>query len=149
MTMRPARYFLNNPGWKLLSFALATAIWLTIHFTIQGNPKLPRNPVITVNTLTLQLPITVMTAARDARTFKVTPSTVSVTIAGDVFTLEKVKEADIQVFIDLVAVAEARGVRRKVQVHVPAGVTLVRLVPSDVAVEPLLSVDSPGPRKKD
>jgi YbbR domain-containing protein len=147
--MQIGRYFLNYPGWKLLSLALAVAIWVTIHFTIQGSSKQPRNPVVTVNTLTMQLPITVMTAASDARVFKVHPSAVSVTIAGDVFTLEKVKEADVQVFVDLVGVTDAQGLRRKVQVNLPTAVTLVRVIPSDVSVEPLLSVDSPGALKKD
>jgi YbbR domain-containing protein len=149
MIMRFSDTILKNLSWKLLSLGLATSIWLTIHFTIQRTPKTTQNPASTASSLTLRLPIAVMTAATDARVFKVTPSAVDVTIRGESSSVEKVKASDIQVYIDVVDVVDARSLEKNVQIHIPDGVNLVKVAPTEVTVEPLLSVDSPNHPKKD
>jgi YbbR domain-containing protein len=146
MITRFSDTILKNLSWKLLSFGLATSIWLTIHFTIQRSPKSTQNPASTSSSLTLRLPIAVMTAATDARVFKVAPSAVDVTIRGESSAVEMVKASDIQVYIDVV---DARSLEKNVQVRIPDGVNLVKVAPTEVTVEPLLSVDSPNHPKKD
>ena len=142
MNVRPTQSIVNHAGWKLLSLALATSIWLTIFQGVKGNLKLPRNAGVTLNTLTLHVPLEVRTAATDLRAYKVTPSTIEVKLGGDAQLLGDLKESDIEVFIDLKDRVPGGSSKRTVQVDPPAGVKLVNFLPGEVTVEPLPAVDS-------
>jgi len=128
-------YIQKNFWWKLASVACATLIWFTINSSIQGTIKSSEHRVITGSTLTFSLPITVMMTASDGRGFVVTPREVEVTVRGSAAVLDRLKKTDVQVFVSLVDVKDARGLRKKVLVHTPDAVALVKVVPEEVSVD--------------
>src|SRR5262245_40345760 len=116
---------------KLLSLVLATLIWLIINFAIQkqvsplaltaGERRFPN------------LPVMVMFAAEDVRTFKVKPSEVEVTVQGDAKILKNLQSRDIRVMVDLTGI-EAAHLRKRVEVTPPPGVAHDFATPQEVEV---------------
>jgi YbbR domain-containing protein len=122
--------------WKLLSLALAVAIWLMVNPLSQGPAK------ATVNTLTgaetssfTNLPVSVlMSSATDVREVKVEPDTVTVTVNGPPEMISAMTGQEILVILNLTGIEAARGLRKRVEVTVPAGVAFMSVEPSQVNV---------------
>ena len=125
----------QNLGWKLASLLIAIAIWASVHSTIDSGPGSGDNPLAGEEARTFVLPITVMTTATDSRGFFVRPNTVSVTLRGTTRALNDLQDSDIQAFVDLVDVREARELRKRILVRVPPGLTTLRYSPTEVTVE--------------
>ncbi|MBM3880897.1 MAG: hypothetical protein FJ387_14460 [Verrucomicrobia bacterium] len=127
----------DNLVWKVISVLLATLIWFIIRFGFQErlSPGARRN----FN----GLPITVMATANEARAFQVDPGVVDVTVRGEPGLLRSLQPSDIAVFVNLTGILDAKSLRKKVEVHPPAGVTLVWVAPTDVKVEARLTPDTP------
>ena len=140
-------YIFNNFSWKVVSVLAATLIWLTIHSSIQGTIKTNVHPVGPGSSVTLNLPIIVATAAEDSHVFRISPHAVDVTLAGDAERIAQLKGGDVDAFVNLIDVAGARRLRKKVQVRVPHGVSIVRIEPGDVSVEMIAEPESPIPQK--
>jgi YbbR domain-containing protein len=126
------RYLLVEDFWlKLFSLVLACLVWFTINFAIQKQ----------VSPLTLsaqerrfsKLPVMVMFAAEDVRSYKVNPSEVEVTVQGDAKTLKNLQGKDIRVIVDLTGI-EAAHLRKKVEVNPPLGVIHAHATPAEVEV---------------
>ena len=148
MTMPLRDYALDKFGWKAASLVIAILIWLAVYFNNRGNLAPAKNRV--ENPLKLRRPITVMSVATDARSFRVTPSTVEVTIGGEAVRLAGMKESDIEVFVNLKDVMGAKSLRKKVQVFMPGYVRLIQVEPEEVSVEPATAVDEvPSNHTKD
>ena len=120
---------------KLFSLALAVLIWLTVAFAI----KKEGSPVVAL-TVPLQemafsnLPVIVMSSAQDVRSFKVSPDQVEVTVQGETKTLRGIQAKDIRVIVDLTDIEAAQALKKRMDVSMPAGISLVRVVPSEVQV---------------
>jgi YbbR domain-containing protein len=122
--------------WKLLSLALAVAIWLMVNPLSQGPAK------ATVNSLTgaetgsfTNLPVSVlMSSATDVREVKVEPDTVTVTVNGPPEMISAMTGQEILVILNLTGIEAARGLRKRVEVTVPAGVAFMSVEPSQVNV---------------
>ena len=126
----------NDFGWKLLSIVLATLIWLVIHFTIQGDLHQEPSPGFVASSREFShLPITIMTTASDSAGFNVEPREVNIVVSGSARALSNLTSTDVEVFVNLVDVAGAKALRKRISVHVPAGVTVTRVEPSEVNVE--------------
>ena len=120
---------------KLFSLVLALLFWLTVSFAIHQKEASP-SPALTLNPEVhtfFNLPVVVMSSASDARNFKVSPSTVEVTVRGDAKTLANLQSKDIRAIVDLTGIEAARALKR-IEVSTPAGVTHVRVVPEEVQV---------------
>jgi YbbR domain-containing protein len=139
-------YVLDKFGWKVTSLVIALLIWMAID---SNNPDLRRARNTVVSLLPLRLPITIMKAATDDRSYRVSPGTVEVILGGNAGRLEKIRESDVEVFVNLKDVLETKRLRRKVQVYPPSDVSVVRVTPSDVSVEVLPAVEPPEDQKKD
>lgn len=123
----------RNLGWKLLSLLLATLVWFTVR---TGSHSGFRPSDLATRQVKLDnLPITVLTTASDTTGFMVTPRAISVEVRGDPATVDRLQPGDIAVYVNLVDVAEARSLRKRVQVHVPPELKLVRIDPEFVEVE--------------
>ncbi|HKS36371.1 MAG TPA: CdaR family protein, partial [Verrucomicrobiae bacterium] len=72
-----------------------------------------------------------------------------VILGGNAGLLEKIQESDVEVFINLKDVVEARRLRKNVRVLPPSGVSLVRVTPDNVSVEVLPAGAPPEDQKKD
>ena len=127
--------FFHDFWLKLFSLALAVLIWLTVAFAI----KKEASPVVAL-TVPLQemafsnLPVVVMSSAQDVRSFKVSPDQVEVTVQGETKTLRGIQAKDIRVIVDLTDIEAAQALKKRMDVSMPAGISLVRVVPSEVQV---------------
>ena len=117
--------FIDDFLLKLFSLALAIVVWLIVTFASQKEAG--TTPRIFYN-----LPVTVLSATEDVRKVKVSPSEVIVTVQGGPKTLERLQSTDVRAVVDLTGVTPARGVRQRVEVSVPSGVTFMRVVPEEV-----------------
>jgi hypothetical protein len=121
---------LRNLLLKLFSLAAAVLIWVSVSIAIRREA---------VDTRTFQdLTVLVLSAAADVRDFQVSPRTVDVTVRGEREALSQLQAQDVRVMVDLTRVESARDLRRQVDVAIPSGVTLVRVMPDmvDVVVPP-------------
>lgn len=118
----------RNFGWKMLSLALAIAIWLTVR-TISSEQGQTEK-------LFLNLPVQIVSSTADVRTFRVEPSFVNVTIKGRPGVINRLAEREIRVLVDITSADLTREFNRHVDVAVPTGVSIVRVDPSEVQVTP-------------
>jgi YbbR domain-containing protein len=120
---------------KLFSLALAVLIWLTVSFAIQK--EISPSSTLTLNPgerTFLNLPVVVLSSAEDVHNFRVSPNEVEVTVRGDANVLNKLESKDIRVMVDLTGIEAARGLRKRIDVSTPAGVTHVQVAPQEVEI---------------
>ena len=125
-------------GWKIVSIALAVAIWLTVH-AISEDAARRVNPLSGMMTHAFEnVPVLVVSAAADVRQFKVNPGVVQITISGRPEVVTALDPRQIRVLVDLTGVEAAKDLKKRVDVSAPSGITFVRAVPAevDVAVPP-------------
>jgi YbbR domain-containing protein len=125
--------FLRDFWLKLFSLALAILIWVTVSLGRSGtvgiffsNRNLNQQTYVNV-------PVSVVCPAADLRDFKVNPTEVDITVQGEAGLLRDLRPKDIQAAVDLRGI-ESGGLRKRVDVSVPPGVTFVRVVPDEVEV---------------
>jgi YbbR domain-containing protein len=129
-------------GWKLFSLFLAVAIWLTVH-KIYEEPG-AASGLVGGNTVTFgNLPVLVVSAASDVRDFRVAPATVAVKVSGSPEVMAGLQANQIHAVVDLTDVQSARDLRRRVDISMPPGVTLMSVDPPKVGV-----IVPPPPDKK-
>src|SRR5664280_2469733 len=129
-------------GWKLFSLFLAVAIWLTVH-KIYEEPG-AASELVGGNTVTFgNLPVLVVSAASDVRDFRVAPATVAVKVSGSPEVMAGLQANQIHAVVDLTDVQSARDLRRRVDISMPPGVTLMSVDPPKVGV-----IVPPPPDKK-
>jgi len=127
-------FLTKNLGWKLLSLALAVVIWYTIRSLSRG-PLTPAKPLESWATRTFSdVSVLVVSAAADVREFSVKPQAVQVTVSGRPKTLNVLEETEIHVTVDLTGIEAASDLRKRVDVSVPPGLTVVHVLPEEVDV---------------
>jgi len=119
--------FLEDFLLKFFSLILAVVVWLIVTFASQKEAAM--TPSVFSN-----LPIRIVSSSGDVRGFKVSPDEVAVTVRGSAETLQSLQSKDIQALVDLTGVTTARDLHKRVEVSVPAGVGLIRVVPDEVLV---------------
>lgn len=129
------RAFLTRDlGWKLLSLVLATVVWFTVR-TLSREALSPGKALDAWATRTFEdVPVLVVSAAADVREFRVHPPVAQITVSGRPEVLRALEPRDIHVMVDLTGIETARDLRKRLDVSVPAGVTVVRVVPTEVRV---------------
>lgn len=113
---------------KLFSLLLAVLLWVTVTFASR------KDTGIDLRVLPKMLPVTILASTEDIHNFRVSPSEVAVTVQGDPKTLQNLQTNDIRAMVDLTGVGAARDLRKHIEVSVPAGVTLMRVMPDEVQV---------------
>ncbi len=122
-------------GWKLFSLFLAVAIWLTVH-KIYEEPGVASG-LVTGNTVTFgNLPVLIVSTAKDVRDFRVAPLTVKVTVSGSADDMAKLQANQVRATVDLTDIESASDLHRVVDVSTPPGVTLINVDPPKVMVFP-------------
>jgi hypothetical protein len=125
----------NNYWLKLFSLVLATLIW----FVISSNFRSAETPV---NIAALRptaskdfrRPVVVMMPARNVQPFQVDPGEVTVKVLGDQAVLNKLREDDIDVYVNLMNVQNPQGSFR-VDVGHPREVSIKEVWPAHVYVK--------------
>jgi hypothetical protein len=136
------RHFFFRDFWlKLLSLAIAVMIWFTVWFAIRKDvaPGASLAGPISEQTY-FNIPVQVIFSAGDVRSVKVDPITVEVQVRGEARVLQGVKPDDIHAVVNLTGIEAARGLRKRIDISTPTGVTLVQVEPNqvDVIVPPKL-----------
>jgi YbbR domain-containing protein len=124
--------FIKDIGWKIFSLLLAAFIWLTVHKIIAE----PTSPVLpTGSTLTIgALPVFIVASAADVHLYRVLPNTVSVTVSGSPDAIATLSANQIRATVDLTEIDAAKELKRRVDVSVPSGITLLKVDPPQVGV---------------
>jgi YbbR domain-containing protein len=138
------RLIKENLGLKCFSLLLAALVWFTIRFGLHYHVSLTTNSPVDQRIFG-PLPITVMTEAADLHSFRVVPSQVTVTVAGNPEALQSLAGREIQVFVNLVDMEDIGGMIKKIDVFPPAGITVLKVNPPVVQVERLKN-DAENPR---
>lgn len=138
------RLIKENLGLKCFSLLLAALVWFTIRFGLHYHVSLTTNNPVDQRIFG-PLPITVMTEAADLHSFRVVPSQVTVTVAGNPEALQSLAGREIQVFVNLVDMEDIGGMIKKIDVFPPAGITVRKVNPPVVQVERLKN-DAENPR---
>ena len=117
----------RNFGWKLLSLALAIAIWVAVKTVSaeRGNQT---------ERAFLNLPAQIVSGTADVRTYKIEPSEVRVTIKGRPDTISSIAAREIKVFVDVTGIESAHNLIKQVDVALPNGVALVNVEPANVQI---------------
>ena len=116
--------FIKNFGWKLLSVVLASAIWLTIKTTSAEEGQTER--------VYLALPLQIVSGTADVRTFQVEPIAVTVTLKGRTEIINRLAEREIRCLVDTTSADLTQNFRRRVDVAVPSGITVVHVEPDSL-----------------
>ena len=129
--------FLNNLSWKVLSLALAVAIWLTVKgFSSDSGTESERT--------FFDLPTQVISSTTDVRACKTFPGQVQVTVKGRPETIRALTDKDLRVFVDGTTSDPTRNFRQRVEASTPTRVTVAKIEPAEVEV-----VQPPRPPKTD
>jgi hypothetical protein len=119
---------LHNFWLKLFSIALATVIWLAIHYSIHDE----------ANTLTpsyVLVPVSVKTAPGDRRVFRITPDEVVVTAVGKDPALFQDIQKQIRVNLDLTSFTGTDAISEKLRAEAPPQVIVLEILPTSVEVQ--------------
>lgn len=120
-------FIVKDFGWKLLSLALAVAIWLTVKgFSSDSGTQTER-------TFT-DLPAQIVSGTTDVRTFRVNPAVVQVTVKGRPDIIKALTEREIHVFVDGSTADPTRNFRQRVDVSTPTRITIAKVEPAEVEV---------------
>lgn len=111
---------------KTFSVALATVIWLAIHYSIHNDVSVSQ---LNINHITV--PVGITAKPGDARVFKTVPSEVIVFAVGDKATLRK----GLRVNVDLTDFHDRKSSAEEVQCDHPPDINVVAVIPPAVAVE--------------
>jgi YbbR domain-containing protein len=133
--MNVRHLILNNFWLKIFSVVLGTMIWLAVHYNLQTESAGDQNAVRSPDYHRWSRPIMLKTAADDHRAYMVDPLSVNVKVNGDSEILKRLNPNDIEVSVDLTAVAVVHGAF-PVSVKLPRNVALEQVWPSHVHVEP-------------
>jgi len=125
----------NNFWLKLFSLVLATLIW----FVISSNFRSAETPVniaqfSPMGSKDFRRPVVVMMPGKNVQPFQVDPSEVTVKVLGEQSSLAKLREDDIEVYVNLMNVQNPQGSFR-VEVSAPRDVTIQQTWPAHVYVK--------------
>jgi YbbR-like protein len=136
--IRVLRNLVLHDFWpKLFCLAVAILIWKLVRPAVHS--EVPSPALFAGHSFELQtyfnIPVLVMSSASDVRSFHVNPSEVDVTVQGDTNLLQGLQAKDIRALVDLTGIESApRGMRKRIEVTTPAGITFVKVVPPEVDV---------------
>src|SRR2546426_4624267 len=146
-------YVLNNLGRKLVSLCLASLVWFNVSSMDRKEPRLLESPFgsllpkpVTewVTGEFTQIPIAIVSLAQDTRAFRLDVRQAKVIVSGERGLLIRLTAKDIQAVVDLTDLANAKKTDastnmmiRAVRVRAPDGISVLKVEPSNVLVEPI------------
>jgi len=122
---------LHNFWLKLFSIALATVIWLGIHYSIHDEAN--ENQSLTPQYI--RVPVLVKTARGDKRIFRITPDEVVVTAVGKDPVLFQATQKEIRVSLDLTGFKGNESASEKLKSEAPGDIIVLEILPSTVEVQ--------------
>jgi hypothetical protein len=163
-------YVFNNLGRKLVSLCLASLIWFNVSSTDRTDrkqqslePRLLESPFGSLPGTELmtgeftQIPIAIVSLAQDKQAFRLDKRHAKVIVSGERGIVIRLTAKDIQAVVDLTDLASARKndtstnlIIRPVLARSPDGITVLKVEPSSVLVEPISLLEPTAkPTEKD
>jgi len=136
--MRRYLHILIFGDWLLKFFSIALAIltWLAVSIPLRQKPvEVPGKPDLSERPF-FDVPVNIVSSDSDVRAFKVRPSEVNVTVRGASNVLENLKRENVRVQVDLTSTEAMPGMRRRLDVITPTGVSSMLIDPDQVEVIP-------------
>ena len=128
MTLR--NLILHNFWLKLFSIALATVIWLAIHYSIHDE----MNANQSLSPEYIRVPVSVRTDPGDKRVFRITPDEVVVTAVGKDPVLFQATQKGIHVNLDLTSFSGKEAASQRLKAEAPPDIIVLEILPSTVEV---------------
>jgi YbbR domain-containing protein len=130
--------FLKDLPLKLISLALAIALWATVFSLITEDTKDREERYVTMssNTQIQGVPVAVFSSDGDATGFKVKPTKVNVFLQGTPEAIAELVPASVQAFVDLGYWDSRERLPLPVRVTSPPGTATVTVSPAEVEVVP-------------
>src|SRR5687767_12978237 len=125
----------NNLWLKVFSLVLATLIYFVIDPGAIRDTKMVENPLQPDVDRNFQIPIVLMTSAKNTQALQVDPTEVTVVVNGPPGVVYKLLPQDIQVSVRLLNVQHPQGSFR-VEVDAPKEVSVKQVWPAHVFVRP-------------
>ena len=131
------RHLIFHNFWlKTFSVALATVIWLAIYHGIQND----QNPAQTIMNRLLsrqfiRVPVSMIQLPGDTRVYRITPSNVVVTVAGEDLDTRHLAAAEVRAFVDVTEFPAGKAVLADVHAQAPNGDSIQDIRPPSVMVE--------------
>jgi len=122
------RLILHNVWLKLSSIALATVIWLAIHYSIHNETGL-------IGPKYIPVPVSVHTAPGDTRVFRVTPHEVVVIAVGEAAAMRQAASNEVRVTADLTDFTSKEIVTRKLRAEASPDIHVLDISPAEVQVQ--------------
>ncbi|HEV7926153.1 MAG TPA: hypothetical protein VGR14_12400 [Verrucomicrobiae bacterium] len=130
--MNALRHLILHNFWlKLFSIAMATVIWLAIHYSIHDELNMNQ----TLRSEYIRVPISLQTTAGDKRVFRITPEEVVVTAVGKDEALLRATRKDIRVNLDLTDFHAAEPTYKELVADAPADIKVLAISPPTVEVK--------------
>jgi hypothetical protein len=127
---------LRNFWLKFFSVALATVIWLSIHYGIQNeSPMSQANAKRLLVQEYIRVPVTLVTRPGDPRVFRINPNEVVVIAVGEETAMRRAASKDFKVSLDLTDFHSTEAIEMELKSQAPADVTVEDISPSTVTVE--------------
>jgi YbbR domain-containing protein len=129
-------YILNHFWLKLFSLLAAILLWFWIQTGIQSEHRIGQNPFVNLSSReSVEVKVSVLAPPGDARVFKVVPEKVYVTITGEAAVLNELTKKELKAYVDLTDLKRDEDDERRVELHVPGGVTVIRVSPLVVKIQ--------------
>ena len=117
---------IKDLGWKLFSLLMAVIIWLTVHGILVESGT-PSGHSLGSQVTYGDLPVFIVSSAADVHFYRVAPAVVSVTVSGPPEVMAVLQANQIRA-------ESAKDLKRRVDVYVPPGISLVKVDPPRVGV---------------
>jgi len=122
---------LQNFWLKLFSIAMATVIWLAIHYSIHEDLNINQS----LRSEYIRVPVSVKTIPGDKRVFRITPDEVVVTAVGEDEALLRATRKDIRVNLDLTDFNAKEPAAKELRAEAPPDIKVLAISPPSVEVQ--------------
>jgi hypothetical protein len=128
--MSPRHLILHNFWLKFFSIAMATVIWLAIHYSIHEDVNVNQS----LRSEYIRVPVSVKTVLGDKRVFRITPDEVVVTAVGQDDALLRATRKEIRVDLDLTDFNAAEPATKELKAEAPPDIKVLAISPASVEV---------------
>jgi hypothetical protein len=145
MTMSVRQFIEHNFWLKVFALILALLTWITVRFAISRQLAFGSAPISAVTRVFPNSPVRLLTVANMAGRYHLVPNEVTVTLGGDATILEKLSGKEVTPFVNISKGFAGTGGVGKVEIFAPAGMSILKIEPSEVTVE-RMEADTVAPK---
>jgi hypothetical protein len=130
------RLITHNFWLKFFSIALATVIWLGIHYGIRNEFSVGNLPLSNQFAQEyVRVPVSIICAPRDNRVFRINPTQVVVIAMGEKNALHVATQRNVHAYVNLTNFRARQSPAEEITADVPPDITVLDVYPSTVSVE--------------